>query len=215
MSKNFIEDEDTVSKTGAWINNTKNVKFKKRILICVISGLFVTIIAIIAFSKTQNSDQGTVNTISKASLEKVIEKSDLATIDYTYNAVAAVYDEDESNLKYHVAYEGVVTAGIDITKINIDTNEGEKIITITIPKSQIQDINVNMGTLEFIFSDEQYETETVSQEAYKASLTDLKNKANKEESLLSLARDNAVAAIKALISPWVEQIDGEYTVEVK
>lgn len=108
-----------------------------------------------------------------------------------------------------------MTAGIDITKINISVDEQNKKILIVVPEAKIQSIDVNMGTMEFIFDKEKYETETVSQEAYKASLDDLEKKANSEKDLLSMAKENAVDAITALITPWVEQIDEQYTVEIK
>ena len=45
-------------------------------------------------------------------------------------------------------------------------------------------------------------------------MKDLENKAN-ENTLLSMAKENAVNAITALVSPWVEQMNDEYTIEVK
>ena len=145
----------------------------------------------------------------------MIELNDLSTLEYTYNAITEVYDESGKTLKYHVAYCGTVTAGIDITKIEIDVDQEAKRILITLPNAKVQSVNVDMGTLEFIFSKKKYETETISQEAYKASLEDLENRTKEENNLLFMAKDNAVGAVEALIAPWVKQIDDEYMVEVK
>ena len=195
---------------------SKTWKKKRKIfLLKVLAAVILIICVTILFPKILKKEDGKVTTITQSSLEKVIEVNDLSTLDYTYNAITDVYDEDGETLKYHVAYEGIVTAGIDITKINVTVNEEEKKISITLPNAVIQNVNVDMGTLAFIFEKNKYETETVSQEAYKASLEDLKKKANKESTLLTMAKDNAAAAMNALIAPWVEQIDDDYTVEVK
>lgn len=191
------------------------VKGKKVHYMGIAIGIVLLIATVLLLSNVLNLDGGRVTTISSSSLKKVVEINDLSTLDYTYNAITEVYDENGTRLKYYVAYEGTVTAGVDISQIDISVNEEEKLITVVLPDAEVQHVNVHMGTLEFIFIKDKYETETVSQEAYKVSLDDLKKKANEEETLLSMAKDNAVAAINALIAPWVKQIDETYTVEIK
>lgn len=189
---------------------------KKTVSICIIAfAIAILIICITILPKMLKSNGGTVTTISKASLEKVIEINELSTLEYAYNAITKVYDKDGEKIKYYVAYEGIVNAGIDFTEIDIDLKNEEKRIVITLPEVTVQGVHVDMGSLDYIFTSQKYETETVSQEAYKASLDDLEKKAKEEQSLLSIARDNAIATIKGLISPWIEQIDGEYKIEVK
>lgn len=90
-----------------------------------------------------------------------------------------------------------------------------KTVVVTVPEAEIQNVYVDMGTMEYIFEKDKYETETVSQEAYHACCGDLENKAKEEASLLNIARDNAVEVVNALIAPWVEQTDEEYHVEVR
>lgn len=158
---------------------------------------------------------GIVTTISEASLEEVFEIGELSTADYTYNAVAYAYEDDGITPKYYVAYEGMVTAGIDFSKIIIDVNEESKLITLKIPECEIQDTTVDFGTMEYIFKKDKYNTETVSQEAYKLCEADLAERTNTEEDLLSLAKENATAAVEALVNPWVKQIDTDYTVNIQ
>lgn len=76
-------------------------------------------------------------------------------------------------------------------------------------------MRVDMGSMEFIFHKARYETETISQEAYQACLADLKREAAQQGQLLATARENAVAAVEALLSPWVKQYDGQYTVTIQ
>lgn len=160
-------------------------------------------------------EEGKVTTISKASLDKVFEINELSTADYIYNAIAKAYGEDGKSVKYYVAYEGTVKAGIDFSKIVVDIDEKEKVITITIPDIVFQEETVDPGTLKYIFKDKKSETENVHQEAFKLCEKDLKERVGGEESLLELAEKNAIAIVKALVVPWVEQVDSEYTVIVK
>lgn len=157
----------------------------------------------------------TVATAAQASLQKVLEISDLSTLDYTYNSIVEVCGEDGDTPKYYVAYEGAVTAGIDFTEISLKVDEGTKQIDIILPDAQVQSVRVDMGSMEFIFLKDRYETETISQEAYQASLADLKYEAAQESQLLNMAKENAAAAIEALIEPWTQQLDGQYTVTIQ
>lgn len=159
--------------------------------------------------------EGKVVTVSEASISKVFEISELATADYTYNAIARAYKEDGITVRYYVAYEGELKAGIDFSKIVVDINEEDKMIFITIPEVEIQEIRIDPGTLEYIFNDKKSETETVHQEAYEICKKDLEERIYGEEDLLKSARENAIAVVKALVVPWVEQLDAEYKVEIR
>lgn len=178
--------------------------------------VIVLVIGIGAFVLVSQNKEGQLTTISESSLQKVIEIDELSTVDYTYNAIATKYAENNSGkAKYHVAYEGTVTAGIDFKEISINVNEEEKLVVITIPKVEIHDISVNMGTMEYIFVKDRFETETVSQEAYKLCQDDLKKRIEEEEMLYKVARENAILSVEALFKPWIENIDNDYKVEIK
>ena len=204
----------------------KMLKYKKRfivlLLLCIIIILFKVILDSDSFSdRAKNTaktliegEEGKVTTISKASLDKVFEISELATADYIYNAVAKSYEEDGETVKYYVAYESTVKAGIDFSKLLVDINEKGKIIKITIPDIEFQEKTVDPGTFNYIFKDEKYETENVHQEAFELCERDLEQRIANEKNLLELAEKNAVAIIKALVLPWVQQIDNGYQVIV-
>ena len=188
-----------------------------KVKLMIAGGALAVILAGAAFvlPRLLNAKEPQVTTITKSSLEKVLEISDLETLDYTYSSIVDVMDEDGETAKYHVAYEGVVTAGINFEKIGISVEDETKTVVITVPEAEIQNVYVDMGTMEYIFEKNRYETETVSQEAYHFCCEDLEKKAKEDTSLLTIARDNAVEAVNALISSWVEQMDEEYHVEVR
>lgn len=189
-------------------------KMKVKVLACLL-GCAVIVIGGFILTIVFRSNDSRVTTVTESSLEKVLEISDLSTLDYTYNSIVDVMDEDGKTMKYHVAYEGVVTAGIDFENVDVSVDEETKIITITLPEAVVQNVEIDMGTLEYIFEEKKYETETVSQEAYKVCRADLEKKAMEEGNLLAIAKDNAVDTVNALMTPWIEQLHEEYQVEVK
>ncbi len=204
-----------MGKTKETITNIfKGLNNRMKLILLIAAIILLVVVGIYMKAVVFNNREGQVSTISKSALEKVIEINELSTVNYTYNAIATVYDENTEDIKYYVAYEGLVTAGIDFEKITIDISEEEKKVIITLPEVEIHDLSVDMGTMNCIFMDKKYNAEKVSQEAYTASKEDLKNRISKENELFEMAKENAVASVKALFTPWIEQVDEEYVVEV-
>ena len=145
--------------------NYQGKKSKKKLLACCVFIIIIIGAAVFFLPKALKSDRGKVTTITEATLEEVIEISDLSTLDYAYNSITDVKDEDGETVKYHVAYKGKVTAGIDLEKVDVSVDEETKKIVVRVPETMIQNIDVDMGTMEFIFEKDKYETETVTQEA--------------------------------------------------
>lgn len=206
----FSKDEESMPKDFENKKRSKKLALGKIFFSLILVFVLAFFINQIFFNKG-----GIVTTMTESSLQKVLEISDLSTLEYTYNAITTVFDEEKRTEKYHVAYEGNVVAGINFSDIDIEVDEDKKEITIKIPDVEIQSTSVNMGELDFMFMKDKYETETVSKEAYKASIEDLQNKAEKEESLLSMAKENAISTVEALVKPWVEQMDNKYIVIIK
>lgn len=214
----------------SWLEQ-KLIDFKKTIIMAVFLILIVTIILLIVSnslkqkqSNMQNlqqtmedlvhGEEGKVTTISQATLVKIVTTGKLYTAEYPYNGIAAVYDGD--TLKYHVAYEGTVKAGIDASKILLHLDEEKHEIIIRLPAVEVAEPTVNAGTLDYIFEKNQYNTETVAQEAYKAAIADLKNKVAADPGIKQTAAKTAKMYEKAFVEPLVEQMDPDhdYTVVV-
>ena len=62
---------------------------------------------------------------------------------------------------------------------------------------------------------EKANTETVSEEAYKKCIEDVTSESNSEDAIYELAEQNARNIVEALISPFVEQLDSEYRLEIQ
>lgn len=203
---------ETAAK-GKLFKFIKGLSQKTRIIAVLVA---VLIIGICVFILISQNKEGQVTTISESSLQKIIEIDELSTVDYTYNATATKYAEDNAEkVEYYVAYEGTVTAGIDFHEIDIDVNEEEKIVTFTIPEVEIHSIRVDMGKMDYIFIKDKFETETVSQEAYKLCKADLKKRIDKEDLIYNTAKENAISSVEALFKPLIETVDKEYKIVIK
>lgn len=104
---------ETKEKKHRWTQGIKSKVFWIGI------AAFVGIMTVIVLMTKDLSNEGKVTTISEASLEKVIETSQLSTMEYTFNGVTRVTKEFFDTTKYYVAYEGTVRAGIDFSAIDI------------------------------------------------------------------------------------------------
>lgn len=186
-----------------------------RKVIGIIAVIAVAFCAVAAGGKyiANRQKEGEVHTVAESALEKVLEISELPTVEYTYNAVAEAVNE-KGEVKYYVAYEGKVTAGIDFSKIEFEIQDSEepKAIVIKLPEVTVQDLNVNMGTMDFIFLKDTYETETISQEAFKLCQEDLSNRIKDEDALFELAAENARRAVRGLYEPWINQLYPEFSI---
>ena len=192
---------------------TKRIKFKHIAVLFIIIAIIVTalMIKIKIFNK---KSEPTI--ISKATLEKVINVSDLSTFEAIYNGVAAVENEEKpENIDYYVSYEAKVKAGIDFALVEVEVNEAEKIITVTLPEVKITDVDVDIASLDYIFMNNKANTETVSAQAYKKCIKDVTKESNSTDEIYESARQNARNIVEALISPFVEQLDSEYKLEIK
>ena len=116
---------------------------------------------------------------------------------------------------FYVAYEGAVTFSVDTNDIKVITDDEEKFISLYVP-DLTKEYTVNAGTLDIIFIDESYESNTeVPSNAYKAALKNLEAKAEMNDYMLELARSNTEHELEALITPIVTQMFGrDYEVRI-
>jgi predicted nucleic acid-binding protein len=209
-------------------NESNNSGVKKRSVLPQIVILGVIIVAAVTVIKSTDigsklsnifadkivGKEGEVTTITESTIEEVLEISELQTADYIYNAVVKVRD-DKDNILYYIAYEGTVTAGINFDDINIELNDETKEITLSVPKATVQDCIVDVGSLEYIFVDDNYNNENELKTAYAYCEDDLNSRMENEDELLTNATNNAKQVVEALVSPWVNQIDSDYTITIQ
>ena len=128
--------------------------------------------------------------------------------------MAAVEAGDE--LLYNVAYHATVNIGFDMKEIQVtvdDSEEENKKITVVLPNIEIVDVEVEPGSLDYIFEESSANTQDVIREALSACKEDARTECSTNELLFALARENAGNTVKALTAPLLEQYP-EYTLEI-
>lgn len=193
-------------------NNKKN-RFMLFIVIAVtisFAGGIVTTFVLNAKKKNE------VEVISVEKLKQIINVSELSTSQAVYNGIAQVMNkEDENKVDYYVSYEAKVNVGLEFDQIEIDVDNENKKIIVTIPEIEITDVNVDITSLDYIFCNEKANTSTVSQEAYRACIADVTEESKGEKEIYNLAEQNAKNIVKALINPFVEQLDASFELEIR
>lgn len=211
------------SKNKNFIYNF-NEKFKKskKSTKTIIFLLLIIVILLLALG-IANSETGKLKITAKSSLEKIIEKNDLETVVYTYNAIAKqpknaeinLESENNDDFKYFVSYKGTVTAGIDFKQVKIDVDKKAKKLIITVPEPKITGYNIDIGELNFIFRKDKYDKASELESAFKLCKADLESRSEKDELILKIAKQNSITVIEAFFKPWLETFNNKYQIEVK
>ena len=154
--------------------------------------------------------------ISTSTLERIINVSNLSTFQAVYNGIAKVMNENMTGkVDHYVSYDSKVKAGLDFKKIDLKIDNEKKAITVILPEIEIIDVNVDITSLDYIFMNENANTETVSAQAYKKCIEDVENESRNQKAIYELAEQNAHSIIEALIKPFVEQLDDEYQLVIE
>lgn len=187
----------------------------KLIIVLFVVILIVLFVILRQFLKDGDAGKEKTTVVTSSRLEKVLQISELSTYKVTYNGVASVKNDDDE-LLYHVAYEAKISVGLDMEKIQVEVDESEeenKKIIVTLPKIEIMDVDVNPGSLDYIFEKKSADTDDVSMAAFPACRADVEEECKSNEVLFELARENAGNTIKALVKPLLEQYE-EYSLEI-
>lgn len=156
--------------------------------------------------------------------------SDLVTQQYIYTNA----DKKESSEKWLwgvkrplsgktiiITYDGIIKAGIDLSKIDVDVNNDKRTITVTLPASRITDNNIPQESIETVeVKDGLFNKVTV--EDYNDFISEQKPKMEQkaiDQGLLVEADKEAKSAVRVLLSsmPGIGDGDeeGEYKLIIK
>ena len=203
-----------IQATGKTLRTTK----RKTVLFVVLAALLlIAVVAVVLTFSSQHSDLSSdIDVISVPTLQKIVDVNELSTFTAVYNGVAKAFSKTDANeIDYYVSYDAKVNAGIDVKQIEISIDQENKRITIQLPEVYITDINVKTSSLDFIFINEDANTNTVVAEAYKICEEDVRAESELQEEIKALARQNAVNTIRALTKPFIEQLDIEYILDIQ
>ena len=190
----------------------KNIlkKLSKKSLVILICCFIVVILIITTILFVNKNSRKKLEIITKSNLEKIINVSDLSTLEAVYNGIAKVTNNEEPDeVNYYVSYDAKIKAGIDFQQVDINLDNEKKVIKVKIPE-----INVDIASLDYIFMNDKANTKTVSEQAYEKCIEDVTSEVDTEDAIYELAKENAQNIIEALIKPFINQLDAEYKLEI-
>ena len=189
---------------------------KKKLFIIILAVLIVIGIAGTAVFMRGSHKKREAEILTTSTLEKIINVSELSTFEAVYNGIAVVKNpEMEEQIDYYVTYKAKVQAGIDFDKVEVSKDDEKKQILVKIPEIELGEPMVDIASMDYIFENKSANTQTVSEEAYKACIQDARQESEKEEAIVTLAKQNAQNIIKALIQPFIENMEDPYELMIE
>lgn len=200
-------DQEKRQKQIVWIKESKGPAIIAGVLLAVVIVLFA--LFQVGGTKDHEAEVTVVST-----LERIINVSDLSTFTAVYNGIAEVPNErNPDKVDYYVSYEARVEAGIDFSAVEISMENS--VITVDIPNVKINDIIVDISSLDFIFFNNKANQSTVTQQAFKACEEDARTESESQEAILELAQQNASNIVTALVKPMIDQLGEGYSLVVE
>lgn len=213
--KTYISDENKSPKKI-------RAKASKWLLIGLIIGLILSGLGYLFANR--NKDEGVTN-ISVDTVESSLkEAKELITLKYNYKNIASYENSQEfygfkipfSTKKFLYTYEGVINAGVNLDLAQVDIDEINKTITVTLPKAKILSHDIDEDSV-MMFNEKESMFNQLKLEDYTNFRTEEEKRMNDEaieKGLLDEAYDKAKIAIKDIlnINPQIEE---EYEVIVK
>ena len=200
------------------MNDNKGIKgFRTKYLMMIAIAVVIIFVATLSVKVVLSiSREDAPEIITKSTLEKIVNISDLSTFEAVYNGIAKVMNEKKPDkVDYYVSYEAKVKAGFDVERVELEVDDAKKVISVTIPEIKITGIDVDIASLDYIFMNDKANESTVSEQAYKKCIEDVENESSSENAICTLAGKNAKDVITALINPFIEQLDDDYELTVK
>ena len=107
---------------------------------------------------------------------------------------------------YLAGYDGVVSAGIDFDSVRVDKNDSNSLITVYIPKADIQYVDIDLDSF-VLYSEKEGLGNPISADDFNNSLIELENTAKakaEKRGLLERADENAKKVISNFIGSLVD-----------
>lgn len=217
MGKDKTErSQAKTNKIQQGLKKIKKLKLsKKKVSLSSMLIIILLLIIVVVLIKANQKDNK-AEIITSSTLQKIINVSDLNTFEAIYNGIAEVHNEKKpEKIDFYVSYNARVKAGIDFEDIEIFVDNQEKIITVIIPPVKINDVEVDITSLDYIFMNDKANKSGVSERAYKKCCEDVTAEANAEDTIFELGKQNAESIITALIKPFISQLDSDYILEIR
>ncbi len=147
----------------------------------------------------------------------------LSTVECTYHNVAEFLDDGTQYLaglnvgykKAWLEYDGTVTLGIDVTKVNVADPDDNNVVVVTVPQAYVQDCTVIKESFSPIYVDKGLTSRLTAEDqasAVQKAQEQMAKSAQENETLLSQARSRAGILLKSYVENAGKVIGKTYTV---
>ncbi|MBQ6654452.1 MAG: DUF4230 domain-containing protein [Erysipelotrichaceae bacterium] len=187
----------------------KKVSIASVVIVLLIIAVLVFFVSPKVFNKGGKQEVATLST-----LEKVVKTSTLSTYQTVYNGIAEIRNSEKpEKVDYYVAYTATVKAGLDFNQITITRDDESHRFIVSLPKITLQEPTVRIEEMDFIIVNRRIKQEAIAADAYSRYIADVSEESEKQQAIYDYARQNAENLIRGLLQPFVDQLDGEYSIE--
>ena len=195
----------------------------KKILCCLLVLFFLFTLA--GCNSKKNSKAEDVADEKTVDVKTMREIAELATVDCYFHNVAKSDRElnpewyefwEKKNMRFWVEYEGIVTIGIDVSKLKVEVSD-DNVVTITMPQAIVLDAVVNSESLNedsFYFDPNAKKPSPEEQsEAYRQAQINMKETAENNAALMATAQDNAKELLENYVKSVGDAVGKSYTIK--
>jgi len=187
---------------------TKKAKIIASIIVIII------IVGIASFPFLNNSKAKVDTTLL---INKLEESSELTTVKLNYKGFAKYEDEGVvllNRANFSMLYKATARIGVDVKKVSVKADDVRRIVYVTIPKAEVQDVKVDASSIEYF--DESFAIFNVNEKEDGNKAIALAEEAAKKEihemGGLQMADAQAATLVKGILA---NAIPDDYTIEVK
>ena len=108
--------------------------------------------------------------------------------------------------RYLVSYDGVVTAGIDFAAVQVEKDPDRQIVTVTLPKASILNVDIDTESFE-LYTEKEGWGNPISVADYNQSLVELEKNASEratQRGVLDRAEENAVRVVDNFVKSLMD-----------
>ena len=131
--------------------------------------------------------------------------------DYKKTKTVLKFFTSESNFTF--SYDGVVSAGLDFSKIKVEKDDDSKTVKISMPKSSIQFVDIDYNSFK-VYSESEGLWNPITVTDYNDSMNEFADKAKSkatEKGITNKADENAIKIVTNFVT---EMVGNEYQVDI-
>lgn len=150
--------------------------------------------------------------VSAPALSELINVSELRTVTSDYRSICVV--STDNGPVYYILYNATVVAGIEMDQVEYEIDDENHVVRITLPDVRILESSVDVGSMEFIFINNHFDTPETGAAAQRNCQAALDQRLEGDTAVLDMARENTTNEVEAMFQPIIDQFYSEYTLEV-